>query len=140
MSNNIATVLSGVDSDDFATLSSAAILASETADVCYDTLIDVLGIDVNVVDNDSAYVTAAARAIVMAAFPDVTIDRLKGANKGHDEAWRRARAVRINLVNAAKRAADEPEKGETPDVALITRAGAKATLEDVMAAWHAAQK
>ena len=55
--------------------------------------------------NNNGYAMLTWMGTTWKFIPDVTIDRLKGANKGHDEAWRRARAVRINLVNAAKRAA-----------------------------------
>lgn len=104
-------------------------------------------------DTDSAHLTAAARTIVVeGAHRDgtktgetITEDMLTGRDPGtgaaHRDYWKAARAVRIGLVAAIKRAAgDDGDDDNETIVNLLTRAGLKAELEDVIAAWKAAHE
>lgn len=99
-----------------------------------------------------ADITDAARATVVegahndgtATGATVTADMLTGRDPGevaHRAYWKAARAVRIGLVNAIKRANNDDDETETETlVNLLTRAGLKADLEDVIAAWKAAHE
>lgn len=102
-------------------------------------------------ESESATITDAARTIVVeGAHRDgtkvgetITEDMLTGRDPGtgaaHRDYWKAARAVRIGLVAAIKRAAGDDGDDDTESVVnLLTRAGLKAELEDVIAAWKLA--
>lgn len=88
------------------------------------------------VDSDSETFTGAARDIVIIGGANdgtvtgasLTVDMLKGRDPGagakHRDYWKAARAVRIGLVSAAKRAAgdDNSEESTTDYLARIVKA------------------
>lgn len=125
-----------VTADNLHTVARDTIVAGRKLARNYSALVTFYGLDT---ESESSTVTDAARSIVLAAYPDTDPDRLAGKNKNDDQRWKDARAVRIGLVNAIK--ADAPETDDQPEtvVNLLTRAGLKAELADVVAAWKAAQ-
>ena len=74
-------------------------------------------------DTASADVTDAARSIVLAAYPDTDPERFKGKDKSGDQRWKDARAVRIGLVAAIKRATEDTEPEAKPDVLRVSLSG-----------------
>lgn len=74
-------------------------------------------------DTASADVTEAARAVVLLAYPDTDPARLAGKNKADDQRWKDARAVRIGLVNAIKRATEDAEPEPKPSVLRVSLSG-----------------
>lgn len=66
--------------------------------------------------SESAVITDAARAVVLAAYPDTDPARLGGKNKNDDQRWLDARTVRAGLVRAIKdNDESEPTPAATPD-------------------------
>lgn len=104
-------------------------------------------------ESESATLTEAARTIVVEGArhdgtkigETITEDMLTGRDPGtgaaHRDYWKAARAVRIGLVAAVKRAAGDDGDDDTEAVVnLLTRAGLKADLEDVIRAWKIAHE
>jgi hypothetical protein len=117
-------------------------------EVQYDFLAAALDLSV---DTESGDMTDAARRVVLEGAANdgtvtgaaLTTDDLTGRDPGAGsktrEYWKAARAVRIGLVKAVKRAAGDDESESETIVNLLTQAGLKANLDDVVAAWKAAQ-
>ena len=117
----------------------------------YDGLVAFAGLNS---DSESERITEVARAIVVDGArldgtkvgESLTVEMLTGRDPGadakHRDYWKAARAVRIGLVSAIKRAAGDAGDDESEDkpVNLLTRAGLKADLEDVIRAWKAAHE
>lgn len=74
-------------------------------------------------DTASADVTDAARSIVLAAYPNTDPARLAGKNKNEDQRWKDARAVRIGLVAAIKRATEDTEPEAKAAVLRVSLSG-----------------
>lgn len=74
-------------------------------------------------DTESGDITEAARAIVLAAYPDTDPARLAGKNKNDDQRWKDARAVRIGLVAAIKRATEDTEPEVKAPVLRVSLSG-----------------
>lgn len=122
---------------------------SARTEVQYDFLASALNLTT---DTTSGDMTDAARRVVLegaandgtATGASLTADDLTGRDPGADaktrDYWKAARAVRIGLVKAVKRAAGDDDDDTTETVVnLLTQAGLKANLDDVVAAWKAAQ-
>lgn len=76
----------------------------------------------------------AARQIAALAFPgDDPVQKVDGVRTRYGNAVQAAGYMMRAVL------ATDSEDSTTPDVALITRAGAKATLAEVTAAWRAVQ-
>ena len=75
-----------------------------------------------------------ARALAVLAYPtDEPVQKIDGKRTRFGNAVQAA-------GNGIRSVLGKGESEEEPTVALITRAGAKATREEVIAAWEAAQK
>lgn len=117
----------------------------------YDALVSFANLTPETTSEDMTLI--ARRIVVDGANHDETVtgrtitdDMLKGRNPGdvaHLNYWKAARAVRIGLVSAVKRAnvVESDDESDAPSNAknLLTVAGLKADLSDVIAAWEAAR-
>lgn len=80
-------------------------------------------------------IAEAAREIAALAYPnDEPVQTVDGKRTRYGNAVQAAGYMMRAVL------ATDSEDSTTPDVALITRAGAKASKEDVIKAWEAAQK
>lgn len=105
---------------------SVAVLNHERKSVRLESTYDALAKHLSItVDSESDVVTDAARFVVVTGANNddtvmgksITAEMLKGRDPGADAShrayWKAARAVRIGLVNAAKRAAGESDDPES---------------------------
>lgn len=107
--------------------------SASKSDALTDTARDIVLIGAN---NDGTATGAKVTA------EDLT-GRDPGAGAAHRDYWKAARSVRVGLVRAIARAAgDDESDDDTAEtvVNLLTRAGLKADLEDVIRAWKTAHE
>ena len=122
-----STTPTNVTDDNIQTVVRDTLTADATASRNYAGLAAFYGLTY---ESASDEITAAARAAVLAAYPDTDPDRLKGKGKNDDQRWLDARTIRAGLVRALKASAPATDDAATDDAATDDASTDDAATDD----------